>query len=76
MKVRVLSVHPKKENFGYDAYAYRVEIDGKVVAEYRDDYHERGSDRCQGFIDGYFLAKGFAVRPKIEYKEIVDKGVG
>ena len=41
--------------------------EGKIIAHYGDDYHEKGWDRSEGFVDGvkYLLGdKGFELTAK------------
>ena len=47
-----------EQDFGGDTYGHVVEIDGEQVANFGDDYHDKGYEKCQGFIIGYLVAKG------------------
>lgn len=57
-KFKKLNVYPCEEDFGGDEYEYRLLLNGKEVARYGDDYHDKGSYKIDGFIDGYCFAKG------------------
>ena len=52
----IYSVHPNEDNIGGDAWEYRLALNGKIVAGFGDDYHDKGWDKCKGFIEGYAYA--------------------
>lgn len=53
----VTRIHYNKNDtkFSKDYTSIEVLIDGTVVAEYGDEYHDRGMERADSFIDGYVL---------------------
>jgi len=65
----VVGSFENKDDFGSDPYGYYVELNGVIIASYGDDYHDKGHDKCQGFIDGYCEAKGISPVPKYKYEE-------
>ena len=60
---QIVSLFPKyindneeygKQDFRGDAYGYEVRAkNGNTLIEYGDDYHDRGSYKCEGFITGF-----------------------
>lgn len=75
-KVIIVSSYESEEGFSDDAYGFYVEINDEVVAKYGDYYHDKGKDKCKGFIDGYYFDKhgvvGHNGNPKILYEERAD----
>lgn len=73
-KVAIHYVFPSEDDFGGDYYAVRVLFDGKQVVEYGDHYHDKGEDKADGFIEGFFAALGKIV-PKVTYDDVEDKSL-
>lgn len=74
-KIVIVSSYESEEDFGGDEYGNYVEINGKVVAKYGDYYHDKGRDKCKGFIDGYYFGKGIIFHnkyPKVTFEERAD----
>jgi len=71
----IYEIFPSEDDFGTDPWEYKVELNGKIIAEFGDDYHEKGRIMSKGFIQGYAYAKGWKKKfdYMIDYEEIVDK---
>lgn len=52
-----------------DAYGYCVELDGLLMADFGDDYHDKGRDKAIGFVIGYLCAGGMSFDEAVEYAE-------
>lgn len=61
MKFKIVSQFEKEEDFGGDCIGYQVELDGKVIAEFGDDYHDKGYEKSEAFVEGYCFAKGIKI---------------
>ena len=65
---QIVSLFPKhidddetcgEQDFGGDAYGYEVRAKGgTTLIEYGDDYHDKGSYKCEGFITGFARGHG------------------
>ena len=62
---KIYYVFPDEDDFGTDEWAIHLELNGKVIAEYGDYYHDKGSEKAKGFIDGYAYAKNW--KEKTDY---------
>lgn len=61
----IYSVHPSKDEIYGDAWEYHLELNGKIIVKYGDYYHDKGSEKCLGFIDGYAYLANW--KEKIDY---------
>lgn len=52
-------LYPDKNNMHGDEWGIEVELNGEVIVEYGDYYHDKGSERAKGFIDGVIYVKGW-----------------
>ena len=52
-------VFPSEDDFGTDPWRYDLFLNGEKIAEFGDDYHEKGGRMSKGFIEGYAYAKGW-----------------
>lgn len=68
---RIESEFESEDEFGTDPYGYSLFIDDKLAAGYGDDYHDKGREKCQAFIEGYCYAKEIAEDFSISYKNVV-----
>jgi hypothetical protein len=65
MKVFIIySVFPSEDDFGTDEWEIHLELDGEIIAKFGDYYHDKGSEKAKGFIEGYVYAKNWK---KIDY---------
>ena len=62
----------RQDNFGSDELGVRLWIDGEQIAEFGDYYHDKGSEKAEGFIAGYCYAKGIQWDGNYETEEIAD----
>lgn len=52
-KVEVITYYPKDdEDFSGDYSRVVIKINGKIVRQYGDAYHEKGDTRAESFLDG------------------------
>ena len=66
MKIFIIySEYPSEDDIGGDEWGIQVELDGKIVAEYGDYYHDKGSEKAIGFIDGVAYTMGW--KEKVDY---------
>lgn len=70
----IYSVYPSEDDVGGDEWGIEVVLNGILIAEYGDSYHNKGSDKALGFIDGYTYAKSMrkGVHYTIKYDNKVD----
>lgn len=61
-----------KEDFGGDELGVYLEIAGKKVEEWGDYYHDKGSEKLQGFVAGYCFALNIKPIPNIKWIERAD----
>ena len=64
----IVSEFETEDDFGSDAIGYHVELNGETIAEYGDWYHDKGSEKCEGFIDSYTKSRGIT-SCSIKYEE-------
>ena len=57
-KFLAVAQYENKDDFGGDEFGVYLEIDGKKVVDYGDYYHDKGSEKVVGFVDGYCFALG------------------
>ena len=53
----VVAEYCNEEDFGGDPRSYLVLLDGTEITHYGDDYHDKGGDKCDAFIEGYVKGK-------------------
>jgi hypothetical protein len=69
----IVSSYENEEDFGCNPFGYYVEFNGERLAEYGDDYHEKGQYKSEAFVEGYCLGK--EIKPdeyEIECEERAD----
>ena len=71
-KVEILCCFPSEADFGGDYTSVEVAFDGKTVAEYGDYYHDKGSDKAEGFVQGVAFALGAQLTPE-KCRDVVRK---
>ena len=64
-KFIIYSVFPSEDDVDGDEWQTHLELNGKIVAEYGDYYHDKGSEKAKGFIKGYAYANNW--EEKIDY---------
>ncbi len=70
----IYGVYPSVDEFGGDEQEIHLELDGKIIAKYGDYYHDKGSEKARGFIDGYAYAKNLKIFDyTIKYDNKVDE---
>jgi hypothetical protein len=74
LKFRILEMFPSEEDFDGDYYAIKVELNGEVIAEFGDYYHDNGDTKAEGFIKGYCKALNVDV-PKYKTVNVVDTSI-
>jgi hypothetical protein len=78
MQARIIKHFDRDQESGELTGDYRyvtVEIHGHKVKNYGDEYHEKGFERAQSFIEGYAHAIGMSKGVSITYSEAeVDYG--
>ncbi len=42
-----------EQDFGGEAWGYCVKLDGKVLADFGDYYHDKGFEKSEAYIEGY-----------------------
>ena len=61
----IYSVFPDEDEIGGDEWEIHLELNDKVIVKYGDYYHDKGSVKAKGFIDGYAYAKNW--EKKVDY---------
>lgn len=64
-KFIIYSIYPREDDIGGDVWGITLELNGKIITEYGDYYHDKGSEKAKGFIDGYTYAKNW--KEKVDY---------
>lgn len=55
---------------GGDYSHVTIELDSEVLAEYGDDYHDKGLEKAEGFVQGWYKAQGLEPQePEYESRE-------
>ena len=73
----ILEHHQKSEDgedddFGGDYWDLEIlDENGACIKTYGDAYHDRGSDKAEGFIDGMRYVSNEEI--KVEYKDVADR---
>jgi len=55
----IYSVYPNEDNIGGDEWGIDLEVNGELIAQFGDYYHDKGSEKAVGFIKGYAYIKGW-----------------
>ena len=69
----VTGLFQSEDDFNGDAEAFVVMLEGKKLAEFGDDYHDKGQDKAEGFIFGYSKAMNYDYEIKYSASVISDK---
>ena len=68
-KLRVIEHFDKgDEECGGDYHYVTVDLNGKQVVEFGDDYHDKGQERAESWIQGFIFAHR-TIKDKIEVLE-------
>jgi hypothetical protein len=70
----ILKHHEKEEDDDCGGDYWDLEIldeNGACIQTYGDDYHESGSDKAEGFVDGVRYASSEAI--EIKYENVADR---
>ncbi len=73
----IYNVYHCEDEIGGDEWEIHLELDGKIIVEYGDYYHDKGSEKVKGFIDGYTYAKNWKKKEDyiIKYDNKVDENI-
>ncbi|KKN53952.1 hypothetical protein LCGC14_0596900, partial [marine sediment metagenome] len=53
----IYNVYPKEDDIGGDEWGIYLVLNGEIIVKYGDYYHDKGSEKALGFIDGYTYIK-------------------
>ena len=45
------------QDFGGEPWGYHINVNGYFAYDYGDDYHDKGSHKCEAFVHGYITAR-------------------
>lgn len=55
-KITVQTVYFKDDkDFNTDYHSVRILQDGELIQEYQDSYHDKGTEKAEGFVDALKL---------------------
>ena len=40
-----------EDDFGTDPFGYYIELDGRPIKKFGDDYHDNGLAKCEAYLD-------------------------
>jgi hypothetical protein len=67
MKFKIVTTDPYGGSDYYQVFV--VENDERVLASFGDEYHDKGLDKAQGYLEGYLDAKG--LKCDYEHDEVI-----
>ena len=74
IKFTIQNVFESEDDFGSDEIGVNLLLNGELVMSYGDNYHDKGSYKAEGFIDGYCHAMNIEYNEDMcSTEEIVDK---
>jgi len=74
LKFNVIEHHPDDDpDCGGDYTDIEIVYSGVKIASYGDSYHDQGSEKVKGFIDGVRWMTGES--PEVEYNDVADREI-